>query len=186
MTPDAFLAWEREQPERHVYLRGEIFAMSGGSPRHSRLGSRMIAQLDRGLRGRACDVHTSDLRLEIDPEHFVYADAVVVCRPLELRPGTTDVVTNPKVVVEVLSKSTEAYDRGDKQAGYLGRPSLAHLVFVSQREARVEVYTRLEDGSFRFTVHGAGSTVELSQVGVSIALDELYEGAFDLPGDEVR
>lgn len=184
MAPDAFLAWEREQPIRHVYVRGAIFAMSGGSPRHSLLSSRSITLLSVGLATRPCDVHTADLRIGVEDDHFVYADAVVVCRPVALRPGSTDVVTNPKVVVEVLSKSTESYDRGDKQAAYLALPSLSHYVLVSQRTRRVEVYSSAGDGSFHFTVHGAGDTVTLGGIGVTLSLDELYQGVFDLPGDE--
>lgn len=183
LTPDEFLAWERAQGERHAYVRGEVFAMSGGSPRHSHLGARAILLLGQGVRGKGCDVHTADLRLGLRDDAFVYADAVVVCRPLSLRPGTTDVVTNPALVLEVLSKSTEAYDRGDKQAGYLALPSLRHLVLVSQREMRVEVYTRQGDGSFRFDVHEAGGEVRLDRLGVAFSVDELYEGAFELPGD---
>lgn len=184
MGPDAFLAWERTQPTRHVYLRGEVFAMAGGSPRHSRLASRMIAKLDLGLADKSCDVHTSDLRLALGERHFVHADAVVVCRPIEFRPGTTDVVTNPTVVIEVLSTSTEAYDRGEKQAGYLGLPSVAHLLLVAQREVRVELYSRQDDGSFRFTVHGPGAQILLPAIGVALSVDELYQGAFELPGDD--
>ena len=184
MGPDDFLVWERSQPERHVYMRGHVFAMAGGSPRHSLLASRIIERLGESLRGRPCDVHTSDLRLGLDAEHFVYADAAVVCRPLTLRPGTTDVVTNPKVVVEVLSKGTEAYDRGDKQAGDLALPSEEHYVLVSQREPRIELYTRQEDGSFRFTVDHAGATVALDRLGVALGVDDLYADAFELPGDD--
>lgn len=184
MDPDAFLAWERQQDERHVYFRGEIFAMSGGSPRHSRLSSRIIARLDQALGAGRCDVHTSDLRLGLDDRHFVYADAVVVCGALELRPGTTDVVTNPGVVVEVLSKSTESYDRGGKQAGYLALRSIQHYVLVSQRESRVEVYSRESDGSFRYRVGVSGDTLELDHVGVTLTVDELYDRVFDLPGDD--
>lgn len=183
MSPDAFLAWEREERERHVYFRGEVFAMSGGSPRHSLLVSHMIARLDTAL-AKPCDVHTADLRLGVSDDHFVYADAVVACRPLAFRPGTTDVVTNPLVVVEVLSKSTESHDRGDKQAGYLALPSVHHLVLVSQREPRVEVYTRESDGSFRFHIHEPGDTIRLERIGAEIAVDELYEGVFDLPGGD--
>jgi Uma2 family endonuclease len=183
MSPDAFLAWERTQPERHHYVRGEVFAMAGGSPRHSHLAARVIAYLERGTRGGPCDVHTSDLRLGLANDDFVYADAAVVCRPVSMRPGTTDVVTNPTAVVEVLSKSTEAYDRGDKQAGYLALPSVMHFVLVSQRDRRVEVYTRQPDGSFRFEVHEGGSTLRLEHVGTEFLVDELYQGAFELPGD---
>jgi Uma2 family endonuclease len=184
MAPDEFLAWERAQADRHSYFRGEIFAMAGGSPRHSRLGARVVARLDAALGRTVCETFTSDLRLGLDEEHFVYADAVVVCRPMVLRPGTTDVVTNPRVVVEVLSKGTESYDRGAKQAGYLALASLQHFVLVAQRERRVEVYTREGDGSFRFQVHEAGAIARLSAIDAAIVVDELYEGVFELPGDD--
>lgn len=183
MTPEAFLVWERAEPERHFFVKGEVFAMAGGSPRHSALAARVIGQLSRALAGKPCDVHTSDLRLAIADDQFVYADAVVVCRPIALRAGSSDVVTNPSVVVEVLSRGTEAYDRGDKQAAYLSLASLKNLVLVSQREARVEVYSRQSSGGFHFQVYGAEGTAELDGVGVTLAVAELYAGAFELPGD---
>lgn len=184
MDPGAFLIWERQQLERHVYFRGEIFAMAGGSPRHSRLASKIIARLDRALSGTPCDVHTSDLRLGLAEAHFAYADVAVVCRPLALRPGSTDVVVNPTAIFEVLSKSTERYDRGEKQAAYLALPSLNHLVLVSQRERRIETYTREGDGTFRFRIHLAGETMSLDALGVTLTLDELYDGVFELPADD--
>lgn len=183
LGPDEFLSWERLQTERHHYVHGDVFAMAGGSARHSYLATRTIVLIGRSMGRGPCDIHGSDLRLGVDAAHFVYADAVVVCRPLELRAGSTDVVTNPRVIVEVLSKGTEAYDRGDKQAGYLALPSLEHLLLISQREPRVELYTRQGDGSFRFTVHGAASTITLQTIAAMINVDELYEGAFELPGD---
>ncbi len=99
------------------------------------------------------------------------------------RPGTKDVVTNPSVVVEVLSKSTEAYDRGEKLAGYLALASVRHVVFVAQRLQRVEVYSRQDDGSFRFEIHEKGATLRLDAIAVNIPLDEIYAGAFELPDD---
>jgi Uma2 family endonuclease len=184
MTPDAFLEWERAQSERHFFVRGEVFAKAGGSPRHSALAARVIGQLSRTLAGKPCDVHTSDLRLAVADDQFVYADAVVVCRPITLRAGSSDVVTNPSVVVEVLSHGTEAYDRGDKQAAYLALASVKNLVLVSQREARVEVYSRQENGGFHFEVYGPADVAQLDGVGATLALSELYACAFELPGDQ--
>lgn len=184
MDPEAFLAWERCQVERHTYFHGDVFAMAGGTPRHSRLASRIIARLDSALGATGCDVHTSGLRLGLDDGHFVYADVVVVCRPLALRPGTVDVVLNPRVVIEVLSKTTESYDRGAKQAGYLALASVEHFVLVSQRERRVEVYTREADGSFRFRVYQAGGLARLERLDLALGIDELYDGVFELPGDD--
>jgi Uma2 family endonuclease len=184
MSPVEFLTWEREQlGERHHYVRGEVFAMSGGSARHSFLGAQMIRLLGQGLLEKPCSAYTADLRLGLASDLFVYADAVVVCRPMTFRPGTKDVVTNPTLVVEVLSKSTEAYDRGDKLAGYLALASVQHVVFVSQRQARVETYTRQADGSFRFEIRGVGEALDLVAVGVALQIDDIYAGAFELPGD---
>ena len=183
MTPEAFLAWEREQAERHGYWRGEVFSMAGGSPRHSRLAARCIARLDAALADRPCDVHTSDLRLALSEDHFAYADAVVVCRPITLRAGTTDVVTNPSFVIEVLSRSTEAYDRGEKLAGYLGLAEVTHYALIAQREPRVELYARQVDGAFRYTAHGPGGRIEVAPLGFTLAIDDLYAGVFELPGD---
>lgn len=184
LTPEAFLTWEREQPTRYHYIGGEVFDMSGGSPRHNRLGLRAGGLLDRAMGGTGCVAFSADQKLALGQDVFVYADVSVVCGPLELRPGHTDVLTNPAVVVEVLSKSTEGYDRGDKQRGYLALPSLVHLLFVSQREVRVELYTRQDDGSFRFEVFGPGAMIELRRPKVSLAVDELYSGALALPGDD--
>lgn len=183
ISPDEFLAWERRQEGRYGYVGGEVFAMAGGSPRHNRISARVIARLEGGLDGSPCGVYTSDQKIGLPNDEFVYADAVVVCRPLELRPGTSDVLTNPTVVVEVLSKSTEAYDRGAKQKGYLALGSVRHFVLVSQREPRVEVYTRQADGSFRFDVLQEDATVHLEGIGVSLLVGDLYAGALDLPGD---
>lgn len=183
LTPDEFLVWERSQRDRHIYVRGHVFAMAGGSPRHNALGAEMIARLADGLRGGPCRAFTSDQKLGLPKDEFVYADAVVICGPLALRSGTTDVVTNPRVVVEVLSKNTETYDRGEKQRGYLSLPSLEHFVLVSQREPRVEVYTRQADGSFRFEIAEAGGAIRIERLGLTIDVDALYSGVFELPGD---
>jgi Uma2 family endonuclease len=183
LTPDEFLVWERDQAGRHLYVGGEVFAMAGGSPRHNRLGARAIAHLERGLDGGRCGVYTSDQKIGLPNDDFVYADVVVICGPVELRPGTSDVVTNPSAIIEVLSKGTEAYDRGDKQKGYLALPSVQHFVLMSQREPRVELYTRQGDGSFRFDVLGVGANIELARVGVTLVVDALYEGVLVLPGE---
>lgn len=182
LGPDEFLAWEREQKGRHIYVRGEIFAMAGGSPRHNHLAAQVIGRLTAALKA-GCRAFSSDQKVGLPENEFVYADAVVVCGSPDLRPGTTDVITNPAVIVEVLSKSTETYDRGDKQRGYLALASVRHYVLVSQRESRVEVYTRQDDGSFRFEVLGGGATLNLDRIDTTIALDDLYGDALSLPGD---
>jgi Uma2 family endonuclease len=184
LTPEAFLAWEREQKEKHFYVAGEVFAMAGGSPRHNRLAAEITTRLTNALRGTECTTFTSDQRLGLPDEAFVYADAVVVCGPLVMRPGTNDVLTNPSIVVEVLSKSTEAYDRGDKQKAYLALESVEQYVLVSQREQRAEVYTRQQQGGgFHYDFVAPGGALRLAHGRVSIPIDDLFAGVFELPGD---
>lgn len=183
LTPDEFLVWEREQKSRHQYVHGDVFAMAGGSPRHNRLAARVIARLERGIEGGPCGAYSSDQKIGLRDELFVYADAIVVCGRPELRAGSSDVITNPAIVVEILSKGTETYDRGDKQRGYLELPSVRHFLLVAQREKRIELYTRQADGSFRFDVLGEGSTLTLEQITLPLSVDEFYEGVLDLPGD---
>jgi Uma2 family endonuclease len=174
-----FLAWERAQAGKHEYHRGEVFAMAGGSPRHNFLSSAAGAELRAALRGAGCHVLSSDQRISAKPgEHYVYADAVVACGALEMEPGTSDVLANPRIIVEVLSRSTEAYDRGDKWDAYQRLPSLTDYLLVSQASAQIEHFHREDDGSWRYRKAEAGDVVRLG--GAVLGVDAVYEGAFDL------
>jgi Uma2 family endonuclease len=184
MSAAEYLAWEREQFGRHEFDDGEVFAMAGGSPRHNALGAAVITGLHRAMLDRGCRVLTSDQKISIAAEkRYVYADGVVVCGRMQMAPGTTDVITNPSVVVEVLSGTTEGYDRGAKWEAYQTIGSLTDYVLVSQRATHVEHYRRESDGSWRYRSHGAGEVVTLAN-GVTMLVDAIYEGAFDLQGDE--
>lgn len=183
MSAAEYLAWERDQRDRHQRLDGRVYAMAGGSPRHSRLAARLIALLERAS-AAGCQPFSSDLKVRIPPQDdFVYPDATVICGPVELHPDTTDVVQNPRVVLEVLSKSTEAHDRGEKWLGYQRLPSLTDYVLVSQREPRIEHFTRGEDGAWAYRIAGPGTRVRLG-TGAELEVDAVYDGAFAVPGDE--
>jgi Uma2 family endonuclease len=183
LSPQEFLDWERQQPVRHEFFRGEVFAMAGGSVRHNALSARVIAQLDGALRGRGCVVMSSDQRIGIGSgERYVYPDVSVVCGQVVLEPGTSDVVTNPTILVEVLSGSTEQYDRGQKWEGYQRLASLTDYVLVSQSEARIEHFRRGEPGLWIYRAAGAGERVVLSG-GAELVVDALFDGVFSLPGD---
>lgn len=182
MTADAYLAWERASAGKHEFHRGEVFAMAGGSPRHNLLSAAVVAELRGALRDRGCAVLSSDQRIGAAPgERYVYADAVAVCGPLQTEPGTTDVLANPTVVVEVLSPSTEVYDRGAKWEAYQRIASLTDYLLVAQHQVRVEHYHREPDGSWRYQVIEAGGVIGLSGA-PGIAVDAVYRGAFELPG----
>lgn len=184
MTSDDFLAWEREQLEKHEYVRGEVFAMAATSPRHNGLGASVMARLASAFDSRAFTALSSHQRLSLPPgPHYAYADGVVVCGPFEAAPGTKDVLANPSVVVEVLSPTTEAYDRGEKWAAYRAIPSLTDYLLVSQSTVSVEHFQRSSEGGWRYFAYGPGETVTLTG-GVVLSIDELFNGAFELPGAE--
>lgn len=181
MSASEYLAWERTQSERHEYVHGEVFAMAGGSPRHNALAAAVIGDLRSELRGGPCRVLSSDQRIVArDGEHYVYPDVSVVCGPVELAKDTHDVLTNPWAVFEVLSRSTEPYDRGDKWASYRQIPSLSHYLLVSQASPRIEWFRRQSDGAWRYEVVELGGRISLSGE-ISLTIDSIYDGIFDLP-----
>jgi Uma2 family endonuclease len=183
MSAVDYLAWERTQPEKHEYHLGEVFAMAGASHRHNFLSGATVAELRTALRGKGCVVLSSDERISAEQgKRYVYADAVAVCGAVKTEPGTTDVLANPRIVVEVLSRSTEAYDRGEKWEAYQGLESLTDYLLVAQGAMRIEHYRREADGSWRYRLHGAGDTVTLAN-GATLSLDAVYDGAFDLAAD---
>jgi len=180
MSAPEYLAWERNQTEKHEYHRGEVFAMAGGKPRHNLLSATAVVALHTALRGKGCLVLSSDQRIAAGSgERYVYADAVVVCGGLKMEQGTDDVLTNPSVIIEILSPSTEAYDRGQKWEAYQRLASLTDYLLVSQTSARVEHFQRETEDSWRYRVLGAGDSITLAN-GASVSVDAIYEGAFDL------
>ncbi len=183
MTASEYLAWERGQKERHEYVHGEVFCMAGGSPRHAALIAAVTVELGLAHRGGPCRVLATDQRIVAeDGEHYVYADASVVCGRLATAPGTTDVLVNPSVVVEVLSKSTEAYDRGKKWEGYQKIASVSDCLLLAQSAAHIEHYQREAGGEWRYRAHGPGARVTL-KTGASFEVDAVYRGVFELEGD---
>ncbi len=173
---DDYLALEARTGEKHEYLEGEAWAMAGGTPPHAQLSARIVMELGILVRGGSCGVYSSDLKLRVLATGLTtYADAVVVCGPIERAPMDRNAVTNPRVIVEVLSDSTEAWDRGGKFAHYRRVPSLQAYVLVSQREARIEVYSR--DGK-RWTLaeSGEGERVELPSLDGGLSVSAVYDG----------
>jgi Uma2 family endonuclease len=183
VTIAEYLAREAEAETKHILWDGEVFsveAMSGGTLDHNTICANVIATLHAALRGMRCRVVTSDQKVWVPhKEGFVYPDATVICGSVERYPGTTDVVTNPTVVVEVLSEGTEKFDRGDKFEGYRSILSLRHYVMVSSRHVGVEHYVRAEGDTWLLRPYRAGETVMLRDPDLSLAVDELYRMAFD-------
>lgn len=171
---DEYLAYERDSGMKHEYESGEIIAMAGGSPRHNALASRISAALE-GARPPHCFAFQSDQRIRIlATGRVTYPDASMVCGPIELDPAdpARATITNPTLIVEVLSPSTEQSDRGDKWQHYQRLSSLQEYVLVSQTHARVEHYRRLPGGTWEY--HDATEGTVQLQSGATLDLARLY------------
>ncbi len=167
------------------YREGEIFAMAGGTPEHAKLIARLTTAIGSQLGGRPCDLYSSDLRIRVAATGLAtYPDLTLVCGSLEHDPDDRNTVLNPTLIVEVTSDSTETYDRGEKFDHYRRIPSLREVVFVSHRQALIEVFRRpIDDAEVAVTekawerlAAGPAGTVALSTVPAALQVDRLYEG----------
>ncbi len=177
LTPAEYLAKERAATYRSEYFDGEMFAMAGGSPRHSLIKVNVVSELRARLRHSPCTAYDSDLRILVARTGlYTYPDASVICGPLEFEDEQHDSVLNPTLVVEVLSESTEAYDRGKKFSHYRQIPALREYLLVSQEEPKIERFLRNDDGSWTLTeAAGLDSNLPLPALGIKIALREVYD-----------
>lgn len=175
MTEDEYLAHERQSPTKNELIDGVVVAMAGGSPRHNGLAINLGTALRTRLRGR-CHVLSSDQRVHVESTGlYTYPDVVVVCGAPRFHPRDKDTLLNPTLLVEVLSPSTEAYDRGAKAAHYRSVSSLSEYVLVYQDEPHVEHYRRIETGQWLLTDFGGhGATLRLLEPAIEIPLAEIY------------
>lgn len=175
MTYPEYLAREAVAVERHEFLDGAVFAMSGGTPEHAALMAAVVVQLGQALRGQPCRVYSSDLRVRVKATGLTtYGDVTVVCGALQTDSDDKHACVNPALIVEVLSETTEAYDRGAKASHYRRIESLREYVLVAQTEPLVEVYRRNERGRWELAVEARDGKAELSSLGVSLDVAELY------------
>ena len=177
-TLEDYLSVEEMSAVRHEYLNGEIFAMAGGTPEHAALSAAIVTLLGGKLRGGPCRPCSADLRIRVRATGLAtYPDAAVICGEPARDPDSPTHVTNPIVIVEVLSPSTEDYDRGEKREQYQRIESLREYVLVSQHRRSVEVFVRSAQGAWQSRIHEAGDTVELPSLGFSFTANELYDTA---------
>ena len=183
-TPEAYLAFEDAAATKHEFMDGHIVAMSGGSPSHALIAANTIAHFHAQLRRGNCFLFTSDLRVQSDSAAYFYPDLSLVCG--EPRYDKNDLL-NPTVIIEVLSPSTELYDRGAKFGHYRTLASLQHYVLIAQDRAQIEVYTRQANGSWNFTeAVGLVAVITLEHIGCTLALGEVYaQITFDEPTDSI-
>jgi Uma2 family endonuclease len=178
-TRAEYAAFERSSNVKHEFLDGVIYAMAGGTPEHAAVGMNVGALLNIALRGKPCRVYTSDLRIRVlDTGLETYPDVSVVCGGAERYPDDDIAIVNPIVLVEVLSPSTEAYDRGEKLRHYRAIVSLREVVLVDHRQKLVEVHRRQSDGSWTRHEAGAGGSLVLLSIGCELPVDEVYRDGF--------
>ena len=179
LSPAEYLAFERTQTDaRHEYLNGEISAMSGASLVHNIIVSNLVIILGIQMRGRSCNVFASDMRVKIPVTGlYTYPDIAALCGAPELEDEAADTLLNPSVIAEVLSPSTEAYDRGAKFAHYQSIASLQAYVLVSQDRPRIEMFLRRADGNWLYSVADVpDATVRLDTIDCELLLADVYQG----------
>ena len=177
LTPEEYLEFERKSEERHEYFDGEIFAMAGAKRRHNTAATNLSGLVWQHLRGKNCESYSSDMRVFV-PETglYTYPDLVIVCDEPQFQDEVFDTLLNPVLIVEVLSDSTEGYDRGKKFQHYRSIESLQEYVLVSTDEARIEKYVRSGDGFWYLSeAVGLGAKIEFSSIECVIELAEVYD-----------
>jgi Uma2 family endonuclease len=182
LSVEEYLALERRAETKSEYLNGETFAMAGASREHNLATTNVISSLHSQLRGRSCEVYTSDMRIRVPAtELFTYADVVVACGEPQFDDAELDTLLNPVLIVEVLSGSTEDYDRGTKFAHYRTIPSFSEYVLIAQDRVHVEHFVRQAEGWLLTETDDLGQTVELPSIGCRLALADVYERVMSPP-----
>jgi len=176
LSYDAYLALERDTGQRYEWLDGQVYAMAGGTLPHGALSAAMLRELGILALVRGCVVFSSDTKVRVEATGLsTYPDGSVVCGPAQTSPHDRNALTNPVVLVEVLSDSTERYDRGEKWAHYRRIPGLKHFLLVSQHDRHIELYTRAGD---HWTLHDAreGESLHLAALDGALSVDRVYVG----------
>jgi Uma2 family endonuclease len=186
LTPAEYLERERTASTKSEYFRGEVFAMSGGSVAHNLISLNIGTTLNNALAERPCRVFPSDQRVALPTGLMTYPDVTVVCGELEFLDRREDTLTNPLVIVEVLSPSTERYDRGKKFEHYRSLPSLREYLLVSQEEASIECYTRAHDDETWVLreAHGLESSIPVAALTCVLQLADVYRKVTFVPSAE--
>lgn len=176
ITEQEYLRREREAQFKSEFFQGEVFAMAGGSANHSLIAANLVREAGNALKDKPCAVFNSDLRVRIKATGlYTYPDAAIACGELEFDDEMRDTLTNPTVILEVLSESTEKYDRGRKADHYRQIPSLMELILIAQDRIHAERFTRQRSGDWLFHEEKAPTALfELPSMGISIQLSEIY------------
>jgi Uma2 family endonuclease len=183
LTPEEYFTWEEKQLEKHEYIDGEIYAMSGGSKNHSLISVRFITLFSNHLESSGCETGNSDLRVNIvETTNYAYPDVSVTCDDRDK--ATTQYITYPCLIVEVLSAATEAYDRGGKFRMYRNNPVLQDYLLVSSTTIEMDLYHQKDTGEWVILNYQEGDTIELKSINLSFAIKQVYRGLDLTPESE--
>ncbi len=176
MTEAEYLAFERASEFKHEFLDGQIYAMTGASRAHNLICSYTLVTLGNQLRDRPCEIYPSDMRVKVAATGLhTYPDISVVCGDAQLADDSFDTLLNPVLIIEVLSPSTERYDRGKKFQHYRQLDSLREYVLIAQDSPRIERFLRQADNSWNLTdVTGLDASLQLSSIDAALALADVY------------
>lgn len=177
LNPEEYLALDRQAEVRSEYVDGDMVAMSGGSREHNLIVTNIVSELRMQLKGRPCEVYSSDMRVKVSATGlYTYPDIVVVCGEPKFEDKNVDTLMNPTLIAEILSDSTEAYDRGAKFGQYRKVDSLIEYLLISQTAARIEQYVRQAAGPWsRSEIRGLKGRIELPSIQCSADLAEIYD-----------
>lgn len=174
-TESEYLELERKADFKSEYYKGEIFAMAGATVIHNKIVANLISIFSQFLKDKPCDVYPSDLRLWVESEGFyTYPDVTIVCGKVELLDNKFDTLKNPTIIIEVLSDSTEKYDRGQKFSFYREIPSLKEYILVSSKTKKIEKFKRLEDGNYLYMESNENQPFPLDSINANLNLEDVY------------
>ena len=177
LSPADYLIHEAQATSKSEYLAGDLYPMVGGSANHNRIAVSLCSTLDARLDAGRCEVFSSDLKLWV-PEYelFAYPDAMVICRSVQYYPGRTDVVLNPTVIAEVLSRSTRSLDQGEKFTWYRSIPTLQDYLLIDQYRVHVDCYHKLANGRWLLTEYASlDDVIALESINVEAPMRQLYQ-----------
>ena len=175
LTPEEYFTWEEQQLEKHELIDGQVYAMTGGSVNHSRIAIRFATMVDTHLDASSCITGNSDLRVNIvGTNNYTYPDISVTCDDRDQT--TTQYITYPCLIIEVLSKTTEAYDRGGKFRMYQNNPVLKDYLLVSSTAMEIDLYHKNDAGQWMIINYGEGDTIELKSINLSFPIEQIYRG----------
>jgi len=175
-TPEQYLEIDRHAEFKSEYLNSEIFAMAGASRAHNLISGNIFIAFSLQLRTQPCETYMNDMRVQTSPAGlYTFPDVVVVCGQPQFRDDHADTLLNPTVIVEVLSPTTEAFDRGEKFAQFRRLPSLTDYLLVSQTQPRAEHFARTPDGLWLLSeADGPQAQIALPSIGCTLLLSDLY------------